>query len=81
VHLTDGDKTVDVGAAIQRVEGDDVSTLSLRLHLDFVIVFLDKATEFDHVDDDNEIYFKTNQQNIFIKMRKHMYNTSYKKIL
>jgi hypothetical protein len=41
-HLTDGDETVDVGAAVERIEGDDVSTLSFRLHLDLVIVFLDK---------------------------------------
>jgi hypothetical protein len=43
-HLTDGDETVDVGAAVERIEGDDVSTLSLRLHFDLVIVFLDEAT-------------------------------------
>jgi hypothetical protein len=45
-HLTDGDETVDVGAAVERVEGDDVSTLSLCLHLDLVIVFLDKQQRF-----------------------------------
>ena len=37
---TNGDETVDVAAAVQGVEGDDVLPLSLSLHLDLVVVLL-----------------------------------------
>jgi hypothetical protein len=67
-HLTNGDETIDVGAAVQRVEGDDVSTLSLRLHLDLVIVFLDKATTNLFMWTTMKCIFKDKPTNTFTKM-------------
>ena len=37
---SDGDETVDVGAAVQGVEGDDVLALALRLHLYLIVILL-----------------------------------------
>ena len=36
----DGDEAVNVGAAVQGVEGDDVLSLALCLHLDLVLILL-----------------------------------------
>ena len=37
---SDGDEAVDVGAAVQGVEGDDVLALALRLHLYLIVILL-----------------------------------------
>ena len=36
----DGDEAVNVGAAVQGVEGDDVLALALRLHLYLIVILL-----------------------------------------
>ena len=37
---SDGNEAVDVGAAVQGVEGDDVLALALRLHLYLIVILL-----------------------------------------
>ena len=41
----DGDEAVNVGAAVQGVERDDVLALPLRLNLDLVLVFLNRKVK------------------------------------
>ena len=41
---SDGDETVNVGAAVQGVKTDDILPLALSLHLNFIVILLHKKS-------------------------------------
>ena len=47
-----GDKAVNVGASIQRVEADDIFSLTLCLHLYFIVILLQNKNKY--ITDKNE---------------------------
>ena len=48
----DGDKAVNVGAAIKRVEADDIFSLTLCLHLYFIVILLQNKNRY--INDENK---------------------------